>query len=46
MVPVKVSEVFDKEIPNSKLEILKGVGHVPMEEVPEKVTPLIQDFFA
>ena len=32
-------------IKNSKLEILKGIGHLPHLEVPQKVNNMVRDFF-
>lgn len=33
-VPVHGAHVFDEKIPNSRLILYEGVGHIPMEEVP------------
>lgn len=38
---VKIGEEFHALIPQSELVVYKGVGHMPMEEVPEKSA---QDF--
>ena len=35
IIRVKDASVFQALIPNSKLIIYKGVGHMPMEEIPE-----------
>lgn len=44
LVPVGGADVFDARIPNSELVIYDGVGHLPMEEVPDKVAADIRDF--
>jgi pimeloyl-ACP methyl ester carboxylesterase len=36
LVPVENAERFHEDIANSVLKIYKNVGHVPMEEIPEK----------
>ncbi|KAK3871393.1 hypothetical protein Pcinc_023459, partial [Petrolisthes cinctipes] len=35
-VPPKLGHRFDQEIPNSTLISYPGVGHIPMEEIPEE----------
>ena len=44
VIPVEVAPKFQKEIPNSKLVIMKDMGHIPMEEDPEQTAKLIEDF--
>ncbi len=44
LIPVDCAYLFKKSIVNSELEILKGVGHVPMEESPEKFSQLVDQF--
>lgn len=44
MIPIKYAKIFKKEINNSKLEIIPGVGHGPHLEVPEKFLELIIRF--
>ena len=36
--------LFQKDIKNSKVVILKNVGHVPMEEAPNETTQIIKEF--
>jgi len=36
LVPVSVAYEFEKRIPGSELIVYDGVGHIPMEEVPER----------
>lgn len=35
-----------KRMPNAKLEVLKGVGHIPYDEVPDEFNRLLLDFLA
>ena len=44
LIPVEHAELFHRDILNSKVEILKGVGHVPMEESPESTAQLTAKF--
>ncbi|RMF18385.1 MAG: alpha/beta hydrolase [Gammaproteobacteria bacterium] len=44
VINVKNGEVFDREIPRSRLVVLKGIGHAPMIEVPEQTAQLTLDF--
>ncbi|MCA1606639.1 MAG: alpha/beta hydrolase, partial [Acidobacteria bacterium] len=44
MIPLEIGEQLRCDIPNSRLEIIDKAGHVPQEEVPGKVIPLILDF--
>lgn len=44
VISVDNAERFRKDIKNSKAEIYKQVGHVPMEEVPGKVASSILSF--
>ena len=44
LITVDNAYLFQKNIKDSKLEVLKNVGHVPMEEVPETVSTLIFNF--
>jgi pimeloyl-ACP methyl ester carboxylesterase len=39
------AEPLHKALPNNKLEILKGVGHLPHLEAPKQVNRMIRDFF-
>lgn len=44
LIPIDCAYLFKKNIVNSQLEILKSVGHVPMEESPEKFSYLVNRF--
>lgn len=44
LIPVANAYKFQRDLPMDSLVILKGVGHVPMEETPELVIPLIIEF--
>ena len=44
VIPVENAYLFEQNIKGSKLEILKNIGHVPMEEAAKKVADLIADF--
>ncbi len=44
VIPVDNAYLFEKNIKGSKLEVLKNIGHVPMEEAPKKVADLIVAF--
>lgn len=46
LIPLKYGIQFDQDLPNSELATIGDVGHVPMEEVPEIVAPLIQEFIS
>lgn len=39
------ADPLHKALPNNKLEILKGVGHLPHLEAPKQVNRMISDFF-
>lgn len=36
LIPVSVAEWFNKQIPGSRVTILDGIGHIPMEEAPDR----------
>ena len=42
----KNAAVLAKAMPNAKLEILEGIGHLPEVEAPEKVNAMLRAFFA
>jgi pimeloyl-ACP methyl ester carboxylesterase len=44
MVPIKYAHIFKDKIPDSELEIIKGVGHSPHIEVPQKLSQIILNF--
>ena len=39
------AEPLSKSLVNSKLEVLKGIGHLPHLEAPQQVNQMIRDFF-
>jgi pimeloyl-ACP methyl ester carboxylesterase len=43
-IPVANGERLHRELPDSRLEVLPATGHVPQEEAPELVLPLVQRF--
>jgi pimeloyl-ACP methyl ester carboxylesterase len=46
LIPVEVAYKFEKDIAGSKLVILHNSGHIPIEENPEEVIPLVETFLA
>lgn len=44
IIPIEYADTFKKNIKDSKLEILTGVGHNPHLEVPEKLSEIIIQF--
>lgn len=44
VIPLEIGEMLDAAIPTSKLVTIDRSGHVPQEETPEKVVPLLQEF--
>lgn len=44
LIPVENAFLFEKNIKGSKLVVLENIGHVPMEEAPQKVADLISSF--
>jgi pimeloyl-ACP methyl ester carboxylesterase len=36
LVPVSVAEWFSERLPQARVSILSGVGHIPMEEAPDR----------
>lgn len=46
LIPVEMAYRFHQDIPNSELRIIKNSGHVPMEESPEEVIPLVEQFIS
>ena len=45
LIPVEDAFVFESLIPNSTTIIYKGIGHIPMEEIPEQSAADAQAFF-
>jgi len=41
----KNAAILAKAIPNSRLEIIEGLGHLPEVEAPEQINRMLQDFF-
>lgn len=46
IVPLDVGIKLRRTLPNARLEIIEGCGHMPHEEQPEATLSLIQDFLA
>jgi pimeloyl-ACP methyl ester carboxylesterase len=46
LVPLDVGQSFDAAIPNSTLVSYKGIGHIPMEEVPAQSAADVRAFLA
>lgn len=44
LVPVRLGRRLAEEMPECRLEVLPGVGHVPQFEVPEVTADLVRDF--
>jgi pimeloyl-ACP methyl ester carboxylesterase len=44
LIPLANAYKFQRDLPNDTLAILKGTGHVPMEESPEQVALLVKNF--
>ena len=44
IVPRSMAEALRNLLPQYRLEIIDGVGHVPQEESPETVVQLIRKF--
>ncbi|MEP6922067.1 MAG: alpha/beta hydrolase [bacterium] len=44
VIPIVIGEMLDEAIPHSRLVSIDRSGHVPQEETPEKIVPLILDF--
>lgn len=44
LLPLANAYKFQRDLPNDTLVVLKGIGHVPMEESPEKVVSLVNNF--
>jgi pimeloyl-ACP methyl ester carboxylesterase len=46
MIPLDLGEELAAELPNSRLVVLPGVGHVPHRETPDVFCALVEDFLA
>jgi pimeloyl-ACP methyl ester carboxylesterase len=44
IIPLKVGELLERDIPNSTLKVIDKCGHAPQEEKPEETIPLIRRF--
>lgn len=44
IVPLKVGELLDRDLPNSTLKVIDRCGHIPQEEKPEETISLILEF--
>lgn len=46
IIPVDHAHQAHEAMPNSRLEILEGIGHFPQAEAPEKFVQVLSDFIA
>jgi pimeloyl-ACP methyl ester carboxylesterase len=46
VTPLYNAETFDAMIPDSRVVVFEGVGHLPMEEAPERTAAEIDAFLA
>ncbi len=46
LIPVERAALFKALLPHAQLEVMGEVGHLPMEEAPERTAALIRDFWA
>ena len=46
LIPVEAGRALHTRLPNSTLKVFKGVGHLPMEEVPSETAAAVADFIA
>lgn len=44
LIPLDNAYKFQRDLPNDTLVVMKGIGHVPMEENPAAVIPLVANF--
>ncbi|MEP6636308.1 MAG: alpha/beta hydrolase [Acidobacteriota bacterium] len=44
VIPLEIGEMLDEAIPDSRLKLIEQTGHVPQEETPDKIIPLILNF--
>jgi pimeloyl-ACP methyl ester carboxylesterase len=46
LIPVAAADWFAKQYPNNVVHIFKGVGHIPMQEIPEESAKAVSDWLA
>ena len=44
LIPLKVGELLDRDIPNSTLRVIEECGHAPQEEKPDETIRLVLEF--
>ena len=44
VIPLRVGELLDQALPDSKLEVIAQCGHIPQEEKPEETIAIISRF--
>ncbi len=44
IAPLRTGEVLEQRMQNARLEVLDGIGHVPMKELPVRFEKLVTDF--
>lgn len=44
LIPVAAAARFQRDLPNDTLVVLEGLGHVPMEEAPERTVEVVKSF--
>lgn len=44
VIPLVIGERLDRELPDSRLVVIDHSGHIPQEETPQMVVPLVLDF--
>ena len=44
IIPLEIGEKLDRDLPNSRLVTIDKSGHVPQEETPKAVLPLVLEF--
>ena len=45
IIPIKTAYKLEKDLKNSRLEVIENCGHVPQEECPEKTIEIMKNFF-
>ncbi len=46
LIPVAAADWFAKQYPANTLRIFKGVGHIPMQEIPDESANAVRDWLA